>query len=670
MNKFKKKSKFNYPLLFSPLKVGKYMILNRVVALPVHTGFAHTDGRVSSWMIDFYAELTNSGAGMVIVANTAVSPDGVVSKFNLRADRDEFIPGLTKLAKTIKQNDAVACLQLNHAGRFAKTKQPLLPSPITSSNLTFNVESLKGFMEFFPFEHRFSLTQHFINQVKTWRRAMTAEDRERVINNFAGAAFRAYQAGFDMVELHGANGYLLCQFLSPFTNKIESGFGGDFTGRAAFPLAVIREVKKKIPEHFPIGFRLILQEWVPDGIHLPEALAFARLLEKEGIAYLSASAGTYNSLFSPAVLKKMAAPAYLKQDMAKLTSQVNIPTIISGRIMTPSRAEKLLRDGITDLIGLGRPLRADPGWVAKAKGPEQKTIQCLNCNWCLKQVVLEKGLNCRRWPKLVRKRTELEHKLLTRDYRALWIITDIRDIQTFKHSLPLLAQKKKYRSFPTILFLQGRFDHQDFNLARQDFIQWTKNKFHPLGLKDTPRHYIVRESKDNWESAVHEEIIHGNHGQIFICSNQDQPWRKRLLYKERGKVLVHLNANAYPHRVIVPVDLSDATLLVMIFLKQTHIGKKIFSFNFVHVVTQSSGQEEQRWKEAKKIVGFNEKTPLQLISTKTGVAPALIKIIQAQKYGTIVMGKRGLSGIKQWLLGSVSAGLMRNLTDQSLFLID
>ena len=134
--------------------------------------------------------------------------------------------------------------------------------------------------------------------------------------------------------------------------------------------------------------------------------------------------------------------------------------------------------------------------------------------------------------------------------------------------------------------------------------------------------------------------------------------------------MVHLNANAYPHRVIVPVDLSDATLLVMIFLKQTHIGKKIFSFNFVHVVTQSSGQEEQRWKEAKKIVGFNEKTPLQLISTKTGVAPALIKIIQAQKYGTIVMGKRGLSGIKQWLLGSVSAGLMRNLTDQSLFLID
>ena len=670
MNKIKKGNKTGYPILFSSLKIGKYLIWNRLVALPVHTGFAHTDGRVSSWMIDFYARLANSGAGMVIVANTAVSPDGVVSRFNLRADRDKFIPGLSKLAKAIKQKGAVACLQLNHAGRFARTQQPLLPSPITSSNLTFNVESLKSFMEFFPFEQRFSLTQNFINQVKTWRQAMTAEDREKVINNFATAAFRAYQAGFDMVELHGANGYLLCQFLSPFTNKIESGFGGDFTGRTAFPLAVIREVKKKLPEDFPLGFRLILQEWVPDGIHLPEALAFARLLEKEGIAYLSASARTYNSLFSPAVLKKMATPAYLRHDMAKLTTQVNIPTIISGRITTPSCGEKLLRDGIADLIGLGRPLRADPGWAIKAKDPNQKIIQCFNCNWCLKQVVLEKGFNCRHWPKLLRKRTELEHKLLTRNYRALWIITDIKDIQTFKQSLPLLVQKKKDRSFPTILFLQGIFDHQDFHSAQQNFIQWTKNKLHPLGLTDTPRYYIVRESKNNWEKTVHEEILHGNHGQIFICSNQEQPWRNRLLYKERGRVLVHLNANTYPHRVIVPVDLSDATLLVMIFLKQTHIEKKIFSFNFVHVVTKSSGQEEQRWKEIKKIVGFDKKIPLQLIFTKTGVASTLIKIIEAQKYGTIVMGKRGLSGIKQWLLGSVSAGLMRNLTDQSLFLID
>jgi len=662
--------KNNYPALFSPLPVGKYIFRNRLVALPVHTGFAHTDGRVSSWMVDFYARLANSGVSMVIVANTAVSKDGTVSKFNLRADKDKFIPGLSKLAKAIKQKGAVACLQLNHAGRFANARQPLLPSPITRSHLSFNVESLKGFLEFFPFEKRFGLTQNFLNQVKTWRHAMSEEDRDRVVQDFGEAGFRAYQAGFDMVELHGANGYLLCQFLSSFTNKFESDFGGNFTRRTAFPIDVIKAVRKKLPKEFPLGFRILLQEWVPGGIRLPEALAFAKVLEKEEIAYLSASAGTYNSLFFPAVLKKMAKPAYLKEDMVKLTNQVNTPVIISGRITTPSFAEELLQSGITDLIGLGRPLVADLEWVKKANDASQKIIQCFNCNQCLKHVVLEKGLNCSRWPKLRRKRTELEHKLLTRNYKALWIIVDKADMLVFKQSLPLLVQKKKESSFLTILFLQEMFDDRDYNLARQDFIQWTKDRLAPLGLIDTPRHYIVMESRDKWEKAVRREIERGNHGQVFICSNLLQSWRERLLYKERGKVLALLNPTAYPHRVMVPVDLSDATLLVLIFLKQTHIGKKNFSFNFVHVVTKPSGQEERRWKELKKISGIDEKFQLELIFTKTNVASTLIKISRAQGYGSIIMGKRGLSGIKQWVLGSVSAGLLRNLRNESLFLID
>ncbi len=670
MNPVNKKNESRYPLLFSPLKVEKYNIKNRVVALPVHTGFAHTDGRASSWMINFYSQLAGSGAGMVIVANTTVSPDGRVSEFNLRADRDEFITGLAKLAKAIKQKGAIACLQLNHAGRFARTERPLLPSPITSSNLTFNVESLKGFMEFFPFEQRFSLTQHFINQVKTWRHAMTEKDRERVVHDFSEAAFRAYQAGFDMVELHGANGYLLCQYLSPFTNKIKSDFGGDFTGRAAFPLAVIRGIKKKLPRDFPLGFRLLLQEWVPDGIQLSEAIAFARLLEKEGIAYLSASGGTYNSLFSPEVLKKMAKTAYLMHDTARLTTQITIPTIISGRITTPSCAEKLLQDGTADLIGLGRPLRTDPGWVAKARDPRQKIIQCLNCNQCLKQVVLEKGFTCRRWPILRQKKTELEHKLLTRNYKALWIIADIKDIQRFKLSLSLIVERKKQGSCPTILFLQETNDDQAFHQARQDFIQWTKNRLYLLGFTDSPRHYTVRADKDKWEAAVYNEIAQGNHGQIFICSNITQPWRERLLYKERGRAIACLNVHPHPHRVLVAIDLSDISLLVMIFLKQTHMGKKLFSFKFVHVATKLSGHEEQRWKTLKKITGFDETIPLEIIPAKTGVVPSLINIIQTQGYGTIVMGKRGLSGIKQWLLGSVSAGVLRRLTNQSLFLID
>ncbi|SMC72453.1 2,4-dienoyl-CoA reductase (NADPH2) [Desulfocicer vacuolatum DSM 3385] len=417
MKQNNKKNKFSYPYLFSPITVGGYHMANRLVALPVHTGFAQTNGNPSPWMEALYSRLAASGVGMVVVANAAVSHDGAVSRFNLMADRDELLPGLTRLAEKIKQNGAIACLQLNHAGRFAKTKRPLLPSPIISTNLFFNMESLKYFLHFFPFEKRFKLTRAFIRQIANWRHAMTAEDRERVMNDFANAAVRAYEAGFDMVELHGANGYLLCQYLSLFTNKLksDSGFGGNFQGRVAFPLEVVKSVKKRLPENFPVGFRLILREWVPDGINLPEALAFASLLENEGVAYLSASVGTYNSILSPEILKKMDKPIYLDADVKKLTAKVNIPTIISGRITTPSQAEALIRQGTSDLIGLGRSLRTDPEWVVKAKTSCEKIIRCTNCNQCLKRVILEKGFNCRLWPKSYQEKTVLEHKMLTRN---------------------------------------------------------------------------------------------------------------------------------------------------------------------------------------------------------------------------------------------------------------
>ena len=128
-----------FPAILSPARIGPHLLKNRLVALPVFTGFAHPEGQVSSLLIEHYTRLSNSGVAMVIVANAAVASDGVVSKYNLRVDRDEFIPGLAKLAKAIKQSGALACLQLNRAGRFAKTNQPLLPSPLDSSNLSFNL---------------------------------------------------------------------------------------------------------------------------------------------------------------------------------------------------------------------------------------------------------------------------------------------------------------------------------------------------------------------------------------------------------------------------------------------------------------------------------------------------------------------------------------------------
>jgi len=198
--------------LFSPFSIGQAAVLkNRIIALPIFTGYAHPDGKASRFMMEHYARLAGSGAAMVVVTNAAVSADGVTSTFNLRADHDDFLPGLARLARAIKKRGALACLQLNHAGRFARADQPLLPVPLDAANLAFNISSLKDFMNFFPLEKGFPLTRYFLKKVGSWRHAMTVRERERVIDDFGQAAERAIEAGFDMVELHRANGYLINQ---------------------------------------------------------------------------------------------------------------------------------------------------------------------------------------------------------------------------------------------------------------------------------------------------------------------------------------------------------------------------------------------------------------------------------------------------------------------------
>lgn len=667
------KKELKFAALFSPFRLGPYPLKNRLVALPVYTGYAYPDGRVSPQLIDHYTKLARSGVAMVVVANAAVAADGVTSTYNLRVDRDEYIPGLARLARAIKQHDAIACLQLNHAGRFAKTENPLLPSPTDSSNLAFNIEALKDFMNFFPLEKRFRLTRFFLKQAHKWRHGITAEDMNRIIANFGQAAVRACAAGFDVIELHGANGYLLCGFLSPFTNKFHDRFGGSFQNRTAFPIAVLREVKRRLAADFPIGFRLILREWVPGGIDLPEAVAFARLLEKEGIAYLSGTVGSFNSIFFKDVIKKMAQPAYLRKDMAKLSKEVGIATMISGRIIKPSLANRLLQESAADLIGLGRPLRVDLNWVKKARTQHPKIIPCMNCNWCLKRVVLEQGFSCRRWPRLIQQRTDLNHQLLARNYKGLWVVANRNDLALFKNGLPVFLPSGRRHPVPispTIFFLQTINDHGISNQDREAFLKWSRETLTGCGFGDGQIQHVVKLPKENSDKEVHAEIMRGNYGVVLIGRNRHQPWRERLLYKERGKVIALLGASERQNQILVPVDLSENTLLVLMFLRQLYIDRPEFKLNFLHVLTGPKKSAEHRWKQQKKIIELDEDLELQCTAREGEISNTILQCVRSGNYGTIVMGKRGRSGIKRWLLGSVSAGVLRGLTEQSLFLVD
>jgi 2,4-dienoyl-CoA reductase-like NADH-dependent reductase (Old Yellow Enzyme family)/nucleotide-binding universal stress UspA family protein len=673
MGPAEKEKTLKFATLFSPFRLGPYWLKNRLVALPVYTGYAYPDGRVSPQLIEHYTKLARSGVAMVVVANAAVASDGVTSTYSLRVDRDEYIPGLARLAKVIKQHGAIACLQLNHAGRFAKTDRPIGPFPADSSNLAFNIGALKDFMNFFPLEKRFGLTRYFLKQANKWRNAITAENVERIIVNFGEAAARAHAAGFDVIELHGANGYLLCEFLSPFTNRILDEFGGSFQNRTAFPLTVIREIRRKLNADVPVGFRLMLREYVPGGIDLPEAVAFARLLEKEGIIYLSGSVGSFNSIFFKNVRKKMAQPGYLRKDMSKLSRKVSIATIISGRVTKPVLANELLQENTADLIGLGRPLRVDFNWVKKARTPDQKIILCKNCNWCLKRVVLEQGFSCSRWPRPIQQRTDLNHLLLNRNYKGLWVVVDRNDLKLLKNALPIFlpeGQRHPVPISPTIFFLKTHNDQEISNEDRKTFLEWSRKTLDRCGFDGGLINHVAKSAKEACDKELHAEIMRRNYGVVIIGRNPHHPWRERLLYQERGKVIALLGPGERSNHILVPIDLSESTLLVLAFLRQLYIGRAAFNLDFIHVLTGPEKSVQHRWKELKRIIELDENLELHCIPKDREISDIILERVKAGTYGTIVMGKRGHSGIKRWLLGSVSRGVLRGLTEQSLFLVD
>jgi 2,4-dienoyl-CoA reductase (NADPH2) len=359
--------------------------------------------------------------------------------------------------------------------------------------------------------------------------------------------------------------------------------------------------------------------------------------------------------------------------MAIITKEVNIPTIISGRVINPILANEIIKEGSADLIGLGRPLRVDTHWIIKAMNRGKKITACIDCKWCIKRVVLGEGFACSRWPKLLQVRTDLEHKLLSRNYRSLIVVADIFDLKLFQASLPLLFPEIFNISTavsPTVLFLKSKKEDGAFEKVRDNFLKRIKGRLDQIGFTGKRVNDVVRVVHETYDAEVHLEIERGKHGVVVLGRNPDQVWRERLLYKERGKVIALIGSSDRQFEVMVPVDLSDRTLLVLMFLRQTLIGKSGFNLHFVHVVTRSSGAAERRWKEIKKIVAFDKDVPLQLIQSKGHVVDDLLKMLDQGNYGTIIMGKRGLSGIKRWMLGSVSFGVLKGLKDQSLFLID
>ena len=358
--------------LFSPCKLGPFALRTPVVFLPFFTAYADARGMVTPPLVRHYTRMAASGAGLIVVE--AAGLRHTASPFVIHAFAPEHIPGLKRLVDAIHAEGAKAVLQICHPGRFAFAPGCLAPSPVPP----FGNEALMP-------------------------RAMTEEDMELVCGDFSESAAIAKQAGFDGVELHGGTGYLLASCLSPRTNIRDDTYGGSVANRARFPARVCRAVRETVGD-FPVGYRFMVREYLDGGLSLEDGLNAGRLIaEALDPAYLSVTAGTYECWAMLAQKKEKFSHGYMLPEAKAVKKNLGVPVIAAGLLQTGDVCGKALAEGMTDGIGLGRVLFADPGWLRALSGESTNAPRpCVQCDLCQRQVSTGKPVLCSRWSKMER----------------------------------------------------------------------------------------------------------------------------------------------------------------------------------------------------------------------------------------------------------------------------
>lgn len=355
--------------LFEPFKIGTMELKNRIVMPPMGTNFSAEDGSVTKRLKNYHVERAKGGVGLIIVEGTYVEPRGRGSVRQLAVDHDNKIPGLRELTTAVRANGAKIALQLIHGGRQSLSSV-IGTQPVSASEV-------------------------FCRLTGETPRALSVQEIRDVVEAFAEAARRAKEAGFDAIEIHGAHGYLINQFLSPLTNKRTDQYGGDVKGRARFLLEILERVRKKVGSGYPVLCRINGDDYIEGGITLEEAKATAKMLEADGVDALDISAGIYDSPV-PVTTAPMALPrGNLVHLAAEIKQVVGVPVIAAGRINDPELAEEILRQGKADLVSMGRALLADPYLPKKAAaGALDEINRCTACDECISRLVFNEEIAC------------------------------------------------------------------------------------------------------------------------------------------------------------------------------------------------------------------------------------------------------------------------------------
>ena len=333
--------------LFLPITIKGKNIRNRAVMPPmVCFGMADNDGFVTDKHVEHYKARAKGGTGLIIVEATCIQKDGRLSNDQLGIWSDEHIPGLSKIVQACHEHGAVVMIQIHHGGLKTPTSVADIPA---GPSIDKNKPS----------------------------RELTIEGIENIKQNFLKAAFRAKEAGFDGIELHGAHGYLLNQFVSPVTNHRTDEYGGTLEKRMKLSLDIIRDIRQELGnENFIIGYRMGGNEpTLKDGIRI------AKLLEEAGVDLLHVSAGIESPdipLPQPPSNFPFNWIVYCGTEIKK---NVSIPVIVVNGIRTSSQAALIIENRLADFVAVGRGHLVDPAWANKAIN-KMESIPCLECKPC------------------------------------------------------------------------------------------------------------------------------------------------------------------------------------------------------------------------------------------------------------------------------------------------
>lgn len=402
-----------YPNLFTSMNIGSVPIKNRAVMTAMCVGLANHDGSVSEPLAAYYEERARGGAGLIITECTRINEGDAVSHSSmLSMSHDRYIAPLKDAVDRVHAYGTKLFVQLFHPGRQNVVMFPAL--------WRFNERMARIFPRYWDlfFKITGGFDESAMDDPKTVKRmrrymkpllapsdvpcglgvnpirnqatkAMTIPQIRTLIGQFVAAAGRVQKAGADGVELHAAHGYLLQQFLSPYTNRREDEYGGSLENRMRLLKEIIDGIRKECGKDFPISVRLSVEEYYDmigyagQGIVLEEGVKMAKCLESFGIDVLNVSSGNYDTAQTSCEPVSFA-QGWRKYLAKAVKDEVRIPVIAANLIRTPEQAEAQLAEGVQDFVGMGRPFLSDPAWVNKAEEGRSEDIQrCICCLRCM-----------------------------------------------------------------------------------------------------------------------------------------------------------------------------------------------------------------------------------------------------------------------------------------------